>query len=70
MTESDDIPRANVVREEPNPSVPGHLLVWITCPHCGEEHMHGMPEDERDTHRGSHCVSKESNAGYFIVRNH
>ena len=68
MTEINDTPRAKVVREEPNPSAPGHLLVWITCPYCGKEHQHGMSETEHEGHRGSHCASKESTAGYFILR--
>ena len=69
MSEPDTIPSATVVREEPNPDSQDHVLVWIICPLCGEEHMHGMGLKETRTHRNSHCLEQKAHdMGYYLER--
>ncbi len=69
MSEHDAIPSARVVREAPNPDFQDHVLVWIICPYCGEEHMHGMGLKENMTHRGSHCLKPQAHhKGYYLER--
>lgn len=47
----------------PNPSKEGWVLILITCPHCGREHMHGGPEGDWAGHRTTDCHP----AGYHLT---
>lgn len=50
-------------RVEPNRNYPGWVHIYITCPHCGREHVHGAREGEPAGHRAAHCHAP---GGYVI----
>ena len=56
-------PTVTAHRIEPNRNYAGWLLVTVTCPHCGREHVHGVKDGEPVGHRAAHCHG----GGYVIT---
>lgn len=65
-------PYAVVTRTEPNRTHPGHYVVTIQCPYCGQEHSHGWAgPGTPGGHRAAHCTGPLARAicprGYVLV---
>lgn len=47
-----------------HPHFPDAHLVVITCPHCQQQHSHGILNGDNIPHRHSHC---HTGNGYYIA---
>src|ERR1044071_8078779 len=73
-TDADGIPYAGAYLKQVEP--PGRGYWWIVpkCPLCGDRHVHGGGNGDKDprrflSHRVGHCLTRtlESERGYILV---